>query len=201
MNQDFIYLASGSPRRRELLDQIGVRYRVIVPGIDESLKAGETPSDYVVRLAGEKAGAVAVPDDAPAAVLAADTTVVLNGEILGKPGTAGEGADMLGALAGRTHTVFTGVAVRSGDSVSVACSESDVTLGPVSPAQLAAYWDTGEPCDKAGAYAVQGLGAVFVREIRGSFSGVMGLPLYETASLLQAAGVALPLGAAALEGA
>ena len=198
MNQDFIYLASGSPRRRELLDQIGVRYRVIVPGIDESLKAGESPSDYVVRLAEEKAEAVTVPDDT--AVLAADTTVVLDGEILGKPGSAVEGADMLGALAGRTHTVFTGVAVRSGDTTALACSESRVTLGPVSPTQLAAYWDTGEPRDKAGAYAVQGLGAVFVREIQGSFSGVMGLPLFETASLLQAAGVVLPLGAAALEG-
>ena len=116
-------------------------------------------------------------------------------------GNEAELKSLLGALAGRTHTVFTGVAVRAGGNISVACSESDVTLGPVSPAQLAAYWDTGEPCDKAGAYAVQGLGAVFVREIRGSFSGVMGLPLYETASLLQAAGVALPLGAAVLEGA
>jgi len=187
---DFIYLASGSPRRRELLRQIGVPYRLIEAVVDETVLRGEAPVDYVARLA--QAKAAAGRQNCPAGqepVLAADTAVVLDGCILGKPKDREDGVRMLGALAGRTHSVLTAVALctESASRVRVSCSE--VTFRPISGAECGEYWDTDEPGDKAGGYAIQGLAAIFIADLRGSFSGVMGLPLYETAQLLTEAGV------------
>ncbi len=189
MSGNFIYLASGSPRRRELLGQIGVPFEVIRAGVDESVRGGEAAGDYVRRLAAAKADAGwRTKDDAP--VLAADTTVLLEGTILGKPQDPQEAARMLLLLSGRTHEVLTAVALRSKRGIEVRVSHSLVTLRSIGSAEAAAYWDTGEPRDKAGAYAIQGCAAVFVAELRGSYSGVMGLPLFETAELLRAAGIA-----------
>jgi septum formation protein len=189
MPAEFVYLASGSPRRRELLRQIGVPFKIIGAGIDESVQAGEPASGYVSRLAAAKAqagwGSVS---DAP--VLAADTAVILDDEILGKPAGREQALQMLLALSGRTHEVLTAVAVRTAAGIDARISRSQVTFRGIDPAEARAYWETGEPHDKAGAYAIQGAAAVFIAELRGSYSGVMGLPLYETAELLQAAGVA-----------
>jgi septum formation protein len=190
MPAEFIYLASGSPRRRELLRQIGVAFRLLTVAVDESVRGGEAPLDYVARLAAAKAesgwGTRATPD---AAVLAADTAVVLEHEIFGKPRDDRDGEAMLLKLSGRTHEVLTAVALRSAAGVESRVSRSEVTFRVIGRAEARAYWDSGEPQDKAGGYAVQGLGAVFIAHLSGSFSGVMGLPLYETAELLAAAGV------------
>ena len=186
MNQPAIYLASASPRRRDLLTLLGVSYRSIAVGCDESVRPRERPLAYVRRLALAKAqaGAAAVGAvDAP--VLGADTAVVLGRQILGKPRDRADGLSMLAALSGREHRVLTAVAVRQGDRVEVVVSESRVKFAETTEAERVAYWDTGEPADKAGGYAVQGLGAVFITRIRGSQSGIMGLPLRETAVLLQ----------------
>jgi septum formation protein len=189
MSRNFIYLASGSPRRRELLGQIGVPFEVIRAGVDEDVRSGEPATEYVRRLAAAKAEAGwQAKSDAP--VLAADTTVVLEGMILGKPEGPEEAAHMLMLLSGRTHEVLTAVALRSNRGSEVRVSHSLVTFRTIASAEAAAYWDTGEPRDKAGAYAIQGCAAVFVAELRGSYSGVMGLPLFETAELLRAAGIA-----------
>jgi septum formation protein len=189
MSRNFIYLASGSPRRRELLGQIGVPFEVIRAGVDESVRSGEAAADYVRRLAAAKAEAGwRAKHDAP--VLAADTTVALEGLILGKPENRHEAARMLLQLSGRTHEVLTAVALRSNRGLELRISHSSVTFRTIGSAEAAAYWDTDEPRDKAGAYAIQGGAAVFVAELRGSYSGVMGLPLFETAELLQAAGIA-----------
>jgi septum formation protein len=194
MTADFVYLASGSPRRRELLMQIGVPFQVLATSVEESVRPGEMAADYVVRLAlakaaaGEKASALA-----PQPVLAADTTVVVDGRILGKPADAADGERMLLALSGRTHEVLTAVAVAR-ESGGVRSSDwslcrSEVTFRVISEAEARAYWHTGEPRDKAGGYAIQGRAAVFTAALSGSYSGVMGLPLFETAELLAAAGV------------
>lgn len=189
MSSVFVYLASASPRRRELLRQIGVPFRVIGADIDEGVRSGETAIQYVARLAAEKAEAGwRCAADAP--VLAADTAVVLDGKTLGKPGGRPEAAQMLLQLSGRTHEVLTAVALKTQSGIEVRISHSWVTFRAIEPAEASAYWDTGEPRDKAGAYAIQGAAAVFIAELRGSYSGVMGLPLFETAALLQAAGVA-----------
>jgi septum formation protein len=189
MSRNFIHLASGSPRRRELLGQIGVKFEVISASVDESVRSGEAPVEYVRRLAAAKADAGwQTRDDAP--VLAADTTVVLEGMILGKPEGPEEAARMLLLLSGRTHEVLTAVALRSSRGLELRVSHSWVTFRSIGSTEAAAYWDTGEPRDKAGAYAIQGCAAVFVAELRGSYSGVMGLPLFETGELLQAAGIA-----------
>jgi septum formation protein len=188
---DFVFLASGSPRRRELLRQIGVAYRVIESVVDESVLPGETPLDYVGRLAQAKAAAgrrLCAAFAEP--VLAADTAVILEGRILGKPSDRQDGMRMLGALAGRTHEVLTAVALCTSGGQRVLVSRSEVTMRHIDAAECAAYWETGEPCDKAGGYAIQGRAAVFVRDLRGSYSGVMGLPLFETAELLSHAGIA-----------
>jgi septum formation protein len=187
-----LYLASASPRRRQLLAQVGIGCTVLPADIDESRLPGEPPGDYVLRLALAKARAArgrAPRPDVP--VLAADTAVVVDGEVLGKPGSAEEGARMLGLLSGRAHRVLTAVAVVSARGESVAVSASEVEFRALAPAEIAAYWRTGEPADKAGGYAVQGLGAVFISALRGSFSGVMGLPLFETARLLADHGIAV----------
>ena len=182
-------LASASPRRRELLRQIGVPHEVSVPDIDESPHSGERPADYVVRLARAKALAVAARLPGRA-VLAADTSVVIDGLILGKPAGKAEGVAMLERLSGRSHEVLTAVALATGGTVQFRLSASSVRLRALSRAECIAYWDSGEPHDKAGAYAVQGLGAVYIEHLAGSYSGVMGLPLYETAELLRLAGIA-----------
>ncbi|HXA36233.1 MAG TPA: nucleoside triphosphate pyrophosphatase [Steroidobacteraceae bacterium] len=196
MSLDFVYLASGSPRRRELLRQIGVPFRVVDTAVDEAVLPGETPPAYVARLAAAKAdagweksgGATPVP------VLAADTAVVLDGRILGKPGDRKDAEGMLRRLSGRTHEVLTAVALRTAEGLQSAISRSEVTFRGIAPGEALAYWETGEPCDKAGAYAIQGRAAIFVADLRGSYSGVMGLPLFETAELLSRAGVWRRLG-------
>lgn len=190
MIKDFVYLASASPRRGELLRQIGVEFRVRAADIDESPLPGEPPREYVLRLAAAKAAAVGgalAPQPAP--VLAADTAVVVDGEILGKPADAAEAERMLERLSGRVHEVLTAVALGAGGTIDTRLSRSEVRFRATTAAERAAYCRTGEPLDKAGAYAIQGLAAVFVEHLRGSFSGVMGLPLFETAELLVQCGV------------
>jgi septum formation protein len=193
-------LASVSPRRRELLAQIGVAHVVSSADIDEAVREGEAPADYVVRVACAKARAVrARGTELP--VLAADTTVVIDGRILAKPRDRADGIAMLGRLSGRTHQVLTAVALASLTGVDFRLSVSEVRLRAVTPEECAAYWESGEPRDKAGGYAIQGRGALFIEHLSGSYSGVMGLPLFETGQLLAAAGVAFwPRGAAAASG-
>jgi septum formation protein len=191
MSQDFVYLASGSPRRRELLQQIGVSFRVVGMAVDEAVLPDETPSAYVTRLAAAKAvaGWERSRDAHQVPVLAADTAVVLDGQILGKPADGQDAEGMLRQLSGRTHEVLTAVALRTTDGLQSRISRSEVTFRSIAAAEAHAYWETGEPGDKAGAYAIQGRGAIFVADLRGSYSGVMGLPLFETAELLRRAGV------------
>jgi septum formation protein len=190
MSVDFVYLASGSPRRRQLLEQIGVPFQVLSVTVDESLGYGEKPGAYVSRLAVAKAGAgLEAAGAAARPVLAADTAVVVGGEILGKPAGKDDAVRMLRLLSGRTHEVLTSIALAANGRTTSRVSRSEVTFREITGAEAGAYWDTGEPRDKAGGYAIQGLGAVFIAQLRGSFSGVMGLPLFETAALLEAAGV------------
>ena len=180
-----LILASASPRRRELLAQIGVKFSVVPAAIDESLRAGEAAVDYVERMACEKACAGArLPESAGQLVMGADTAVVLGGEVLGKPADRSDALDMLAKLSGQTHEVMTAVALTDGSRLEHRLSLTSVTMRPIAASEAAAYWKTGEPTDKAGAYAVQGLGAIFVDRLRGSYTGVVGLPLYETAELL-----------------
>ena len=181
-------LASASPRRRELLEQIGVAHVVSGADIDETVRPGEAAADYVVRMACAKARAVRARGT-PLPVLAADTTVVIDGLILAKPRDRAEGLAMLGRLSGRTHQVLTAVALASLTGIAFRLSASEVRLRAVTSEECAAYWETGEPRDKAGGYAIQGRGALFIEYLSGSYSGVMGLPLYETGQLLAAAGV------------
>jgi septum formation protein len=189
-----VYLASASPRRRALLSQIGVSFQILGACVDESVHAAEAPADYVARLAAAKALAGQSAYRAAASparpVLAADTTVVVHGEILGKPSGCADAVRMLKLLSGRTHEVLTAVALAFGNKIECCVSRSEVTFRSVSAEEAHAYWLTGEPRDKAGGYAIQGRGAVLVADLKGSYSGVMGLPLYETARLLDAAGVA-----------
>jgi septum formation protein len=195
-----LVLASGSPRRAELLDQIGVRYRISVADIDETVRAPEAPGDYVLRLAAAKAAAVRDRQRARLPVLGADTTVVVDGAILGKPADLAEARVMLRALSGRVHQVYSAVALATtgtvdesvqavGGGIATRLSVTDVTFRALSDSEIDAYWETGEPRDKAGGYGIQGRGAVFVARIAGSYSGVVGLPLYETADLLTGYGV------------
>ena len=179
-----LVLASGSPRRRQLLEMLGIEHRVVPPDVDETRRPGEAPADYVVRLAREKARAVSGRDPNPL-VLAADTTVILGDELFAKPATVGEAVAMLGRLAGRTHQVYTGVALAQGERVETALDVSDVTFRRLSTDQIANYVATGEPMDKAGAYAIQGKGAGLIEGIRGDFFGVMGLPLRLVLDLLE----------------
>ena len=183
-------LASVSPRRRELLEQIGVTHVVSAADIDETVRPGEAPADYVVRMACAKARAVR-ERGGELPVLAADTIVVIDGLILGKPRDRADCVAMLGRLSGRAHQVLTAVALASAAGVAFRVSASEVRFRTVTPAECAAYWESGEPRDKAGGYAIQGRGALFIEHLSGSFSGVMGLPLYETGELLSAAGIAL----------
>jgi len=181
----FVYLASASPRRQELLAQLGVGYEVLPVAVDEQPLPGEGAADLVCRLASAKALAgVALRRDARVPVVAADTSVALGAELFAKPIDQADAARILGRLAGRTHAVFTAVAVADGQRERVELSRSDVTFRALLPEEIAAYWRTGEPADKAGGYAIQGRGAQFISDLRGSYSGVMGLPLFETARLL-----------------
>ena len=186
--QPLIRLASISPRRRELLAQIGVPHVVTGAHIDESTHAGESPRDYVERMARTKALTV-WEQDSSLPVLAADTTVVLDDVIFGKPKDKADCLRMLATLSGRTHQVLTAVALASRTGIALQVSVSDVRFRTLSPEECTAYWETGEPRDKAGAYAIQGRAAVFIQSLSGSYSGVMGLPLFETAELLSAANV------------
>ncbi len=186
MTSPLVLLASASPRRSELLRQIGVAHAVRPVDVDESVRSGEAPSAYVVRLAEAKATALwerlAGGERAP--VVAADTTVALEGEIFGKPADLGEARSMLGRLSGRTHEVHTAVAVRHVGGGAARLSSSRVSLRELTGDEIDAYWATGEPADKAGGYAIQGRAAVFIRHIAGSYTGIMGLPLFETWELL-----------------
>jgi septum formation protein len=199
MKKDFVYLASASPRRGELLRQIGAPFRVRPAAIDERPLPGETPAAYVSRLAVAKAEAVwgmlAAAEARP--VLAADTAVVLDDDILGKPADAAEADAMLERLSGRAHRVLTGVALRHAAGIELAASETEVRFRPTTAAERQAYWATGEPLDKAGGYGIQGHAAVFVESLRGSYSGVVGLPLFETAGLLERCGLEFWLAARA----
>jgi septum formation protein len=184
-----LYLASGSPRRRELLTQIGVPFATLSAPIDETASPDEAPLAYVERLARGKAAAGLAALAGDAVVLGADTAVVLDGRILGKPRDREDALDMLRALSGREHHVLTAVAVSDRRRCECRVVTSSVRFRTLDDAQLQAYWDTGEPCDKAGGYGIQGLGAVFVERLVGSYSAVVGLPLCETAELLARFGI------------
>jgi septum formation protein len=194
----FIYLASQSPRRAQLLDQLAVRHRLLLPDADEDAEAlehvlpGEAPAAYVQRVTQLKLDAAlqrlkrrGLP---PAPVLCADTTVALGRTIYGKPADADDAVRMLGELSGHTHRVLTAVALGSARKREQALSASSVTFGTISEARLKAYAASREPLGKAGAYAVQGRAAAFISHISGSYSGIMGLPMYETAQLLRSFG-------------
>lgn len=196
-----IYLASKSPRRRELLRQIGVEFELLLlrdqtprgPEVSEIVLPGEPAADYVTRVTREKAvfaQQTMLWRKLPARpILTADTTVVLDETILGKPATPAEAAAMLQSLSGRTHQVLTSVAVRLDENIWQITQSSDVTFGALPANLIHAYCATSEPYDKAGGYAIQGMAAMFIQKIAGSYSGIMGLPLFETAQLLQQAGL------------
>ena len=196
----FIYLASQSPRRSQLLDQIGVPHTLLLPTPDddaeslEVVQRGESPLHYVQRVTGLKLDAAMARLKARglpvAPVLCSDTTVALSREILGKPADPADAMRMLQALSGQTHRVLTAVAVQSGRKRLAAVSVSRVTFSAMSRAQIKAYVDSGEPLGKAGAYGVQGRAAAHIERIQGSYSGIMGLPLHETAVLLRSFGMA-----------
>ena len=199
-----IYLASKSPRRRELLRQIGVDFELLLlrsdgprgADVTEEVLPGESALDYVARVSNEKAAfawdLVRRRHLTPRPVLAADTTVTIDGVILGKPADRAEAVAMLQQLSGRTHEVLTSIAVHYKDFAEQRTQVSQVRFGVLSPASIASYCATPEPYDKAGAYGIQGSAALFVEHIEGSHSGIMGLPLYETAQLLRLAGLPLP---------
>jgi septum formation protein len=192
MTAPVLCLGSASPRRAELLRQLGVPHIVVPSDADETRRVDEPPSDYVLRLACSKAAGVLVAAAGRIGglpVLAADTSVVIDDQVLGKPLDAAECREMLGRLSGREHEVFTAVALASGGATRTRLSRSRVIFRRLGEAEMDAYWATGEPRDKAGGYAVQGYGAAFVRRLEGSYSGVVGLPLFETAELLAEAGV------------
>ncbi len=196
-----IYLASKSPRRRELLRQIGVEFELLLlrdhaprgPEVTEEVLPGETADTYVARITREKAECAwqtmywrRLP---MRTILAADTTVALDGQILGKPTDLAEATSMMKSLSGRSHQVLTSVVIKNDDNIWQAIQTSEVTFAPLSDDMIRAYCATPEPYDKAGGYAIQGMAAVFVERIDGSYSGIMGLPLFETAQLLKQAGV------------
>jgi len=191
--QALIYLASRSPRRAELLQQLGVTFTVLAPDIDESELAGETPGIYVQRLAAEKAAAALAQimdmNLKRMPVLAADTTVAVDGAILGKPVSDADAFAMLKRISGRWHEVHTALAVALEGNMAIALSTTRVEIPPLTDQLIRDYIGTGEPNGKAGAYGIQGLAGTFIRRIEGSYSGVMGLPIYETTQLLKDAGI------------
>ena len=183
-----ITLASASPRRRELLDQIQVSYAVHPANIDETHIAGETAEQFVKRLAQEKARFV-IKELPERPVLSADTIIILEGQILGKPESLQHAKEILNMLSGRTHQVMTAVAINDGEVEHVALNSSEVEFAYISDKQIDAYLKTGESQDKAGAYGIQGLAGQFIKNINGSYSSIMGLPLYETTELLKLVGI------------
>lgn len=183
-----IILASASPRRKELLDQIRVTCRVYPVDLDETPWPDETPLDYVQRLAAEKSAACQAQLNTEIPVLAADTAVVLGRVIMGKPKDKADALAMLMQLSGKSHQVYSAISLR-GCVHSQAVSITEVTFRSLTKQEILAYWYSGEPVDKAGSYAIQGLGGMFVKSIKGSFSGVVGLPLFETAELLSKQGI------------
>jgi len=183
-----LILASASPRRKELLDQINVRYQVYPINIDETPLHNEIPMAYVQRLAAEKSAACVAQLKTQLPVLAADTSVVLGDLIMGKPKDQEDAVQMLTLLSGKTHQVYSAISLR-GREHSQAVSITAVKFRSLSKQEIIDYWRTGEPLDKAGSYAIQGIGGVFVESIVGSFSGVVGLPLFETAELLSKQGI------------
>lgn len=195
MSAPFVWLASQSPRRRELLAQIGVHWRLVAATVDETALAGESAFDYVARLARAKAEAGrASLDGTGAPVLGADTAVVIDGAILGKPVDGADALAMLARLSGRVHEVYSAVALATAVGTDCRVSVSRVWFRELTAAQRRAYVASGEAAGKAGAYAIQGRAAAFVHRLEGSYSGVMGLPLCETAELLSAAGLSVPAG-------
>ena len=189
-----LYLASQSPRRRELLAQIGIAFETVAVEVPEVRDPGETPRAYVERVARAKARAgldATIEGDPNAVALGADTEVVLDGRVFGKPRTADDAAAMLRALSGRTHTVISVVCCATRAGESIAACESAVTFADLDGAAIARHVATGEPFGKAGGYAIQGRAAGFIAHLSGSYSGVMGLPLFETARLLRDVGVAV----------
>ncbi len=183
-----VYLASASPRRREILENLGFSVHLLTIAIDEAPRPHELPSGYVQRMAEEKnqAARAHLSNNLHYPLISADTTVVSpQGEILGKPQDAADAARMLRLLSGQSHQVLSAVCVSVGNKYNTLLSESRVTFAALTEAEIAAYIASKEPLDKAGAYGVQGLGGVFVRHLSGSFSGVMGLPVYETVTLLK----------------
>lgn len=184
-------LASRSPRRKQLLDQIGIACEVIGTDVEESRKAGEPVADYVVRVARAKAEAAATVIGQPRPILAADTEVVLENRILGKPPDRGAALDMLMSLSGRSHRVLTAVVLLHG-RLDYRLSESTVCFRQLTLRECEAYCDSEMPYDKAGGYGIQDSAALFISRIEGSYSGIMGLPLYETAQLLEGQGWILP---------
>lgn len=192
LKQVSVYLASASPRRRQLLQQAGIRFEVILPAIEEVARPGESAEEFVMRMALEKAQAglaQVVAENRPRApVLGADTCIVLDNEIIGKPRDHADGIRMLTKLAGRSHEVLTGVAVVNEEKVLQVLSRSQVTFAPLSADEIEHYWRGGEPVDKAGGYAIQGQAAAFIERIEGSYTGIVGLPLFEVVTMIKKIG-------------
>lgn len=182
-----IILASASPRRAELLTQMGVEFQIRPADVDETVKNGEQPGDYVLRLSQEKALAISLLEP-EAIVIGSDTSVVIGDHILGKPATEEEAVNTLQTLSARTHQVMTGLAVAVDGYAETCLVTTSVTFRALRPDEIAAYVRSGEPMDKAGSYGIQGLGGIFVESLQGSYSAVVGLPLRETADLLAQAG-------------
>jgi septum formation protein len=194
MGQPQIILASASPRRRELLEQIGIRFEVQTADVDETPLLGESAEALVERLAKAKAEAVwnvrrGVPHTPVLPVLGADTLGLFEGELLVKPNSFADAQRMLRRMSGNWHEIFTAIALTTANGTQVQVNRSKVKFRSVTDMEILAYWETGEPQDKAGAYAIQGRGAVFIERLEGSYSGVMGLPLFETAQLLATASI------------
>jgi septum formation protein len=187
-----LYLASRSPRRAQFLEQLGLRFEALPADVPELPTPGQAPAEYALATALAKARAAAALAPLPLPVLGADTDVSIDGEILGKPRDRADCLAMLARLSGRSHEVCSAVALIAGSRVETALSVTRVHFGAISTDAAAAYWDSGEPADKAGAYAIQGHAARWVRSIEGSYSGVVGLPLYETCELLRSFGVEVP---------
>lgn len=185
-----VFLASNSPRRAELLSQMGISYSIISIAVPEMLAEYERCDEYVFRLAQEKAQAgVDSQSEEDLIVIGADTVILLDDQILEKPKNEQDAFNMLTSLSNRTHLVKTAVSVCNRNNCETIVQTSQVTMAEISSAVISEYWQSGEPCDKAGGYAVQGKGAIFIKHIEGSYSGIMGLPIYETARLLNKFGV------------
>lgn len=190
-----VYLASASPRRQELLRQAGIVHAVILPDTEEVVRPGESAEDFVMRMALDKARAgqarVISEGMPPAPVLSADTCIVVENEIIGKPLNRADGISILKRLAGRSHEVLTGVALIKDNGIQQALSRSQVVFGPLSDKEIETYWESGEPVDKAGAYAIQGRAAAFIERIEGSYSGIVGLPLFDVVNMIKKTGARL----------